>query len=80
MEFSHWRKHRPLLTWQKLTLSVSPPNRCEDFSLIYFFEVNDYDNWSQLWLVYFRTGTLRNIPKQLLKLHLFQGNSLSSPA
>ena len=38
--------------------------------------VNDY-NWSQLCLVYLRTGTLRNTSKQLPKL--FQGNSLSSP-
>ena len=32
-----------------------------------------------LWLLYLRTRTLRNIPKQLPKLLLFQGNSLSSP-
>ena len=32
-----------------------------------------------LWSVYLRTGTLRNIPQQLPKLTLFQGNSLSVP-
>lgn len=36
--------------------------------------------WSQLWLVYLRTETLRTTPKELPKLHLFQGNSKSSPA
>lgn len=36
--------------------------------------------WSQLWLVSLRKGTLRNIPQQLLKPPLFQGNSLFSPA
>jgi len=33
-----------------------------------------------LWLVYLGMGALRNIPKELLRLPLFQGNSLSSPA
>ena len=42
-------------------------------------QVNGY-NWSQLWLVCLRTGILRNIPKQLLKLPMFQGGSLSSLA
>ena len=42
--------------------------------------VNDYDNWSQLWLVYLRKGTLRNIPKPPLKLHLFRESSLYSLA
>ena len=43
-----------------------PPNSGGGSSLTHFL-VNGY-NWSQLWLVYFRTGTSRNIPKQLRKL------------
>lgn len=38
-------------------------------------QVNDY-SWSHLWLVYL--GTWGNIPKQLPKLPLFQGNYLAS--
>ena len=68
------------------SLIVPPPNRHSLLLLhvgaspSFISYVNGYDNRSQLWLVYLRMGTLRNIPKQLPKLLLFQGHPLSSLA
>lgn len=49
-----------------------PDTCCKSFSLIHF-QVNGCDNWSQLSVVSLPrdVGTLRNIPKELLKLFLF---------
>lgn len=56
------------------------PDFCWDL-LSHCFWVNVYDNWANcLWLCYLQTEILRSIPKQLPKLLLFQGGSLTSLA